>query len=67
MTLKKRIDELEKKTGVRHEPIWMVVFHRGTEPTEAQKEARIAEYKAKNPNWQEKDTIVIYFKYSQFK
>jgi len=58
MTLKKRIDELEKKTGSK-EPIWIIVVCEGAEPTEAQKEARIADYKAKHPDWQGRDFNVI--------
>ena len=59
MTLKKRIDELEKKTRSK-EPLRIIVVREGAEPTEAQKEARIADYKAKHPDWQERDFNVIW-------
>ena len=59
MTFKKRIGELEKQTGNK-EPYWIFVTREGEEATEAQKEARIAEYKAKNPDWQERHVNVIW-------
>ena len=66
MTLKKRIDELEKKTGSK-EPYWIIVQYEGAEPTEAQEEAAIADYKAKHPDWKKGDFMVLYWKDGQFK
>ncbi len=59
MTLKKRIDELERKAGSK-EPYWIIVQYEGAETSEAQKKAAIADYKANNPDWADKDILVIY-------
>jgi len=38
-----------------------------TEPTEAQQEAAITDYKARNPDRKEGDFIVLYWKDGQFR
>ncbi len=61
MGIKKRIEKMEKHTGAKRRSIWITVVTESTpERTEAQKEAAIADYKAKNPDWADKDVNVIY-------
>jgi len=56
-----RIEKLEKHTGAgKQQPIRWVLYEGQPEPTEAQREAAIADYKAKHPDWEGRDTIVIY-------
>ncbi len=67
MTLKRRIGELEQRTGAGKQVVIRVCDDGDdTEPTEAQREAAIADYKAKNPDWKEGDFIVLYWKDGQF-
>jgi len=59
--IESRIDKLEKQTGASSKsPVTLVVVYDGQNPTEAEKEAAIEAYKAKNPDWAEKDINVIY-------
>ena len=66
MTLKRRIGELEQRTGTGKQVVIWVTYEGEPEPTEAQKEAAIDEYKVKNPDWKEGDFIVLYWKDIQF-
>lgn len=67
MSMAKRIENLEKRTGAGKQVIITVRYEGDdTEPTEAQKEAAIAEYKAKHPDRKEGDFIVLYWKDGQF-
>jgi hypothetical protein len=66
MTLKRRIGELEQRTGTGKQVVIWVTYEGEPEPTEAQKEAAIASYKAKNPDWKEGDFIVLYWKDIKF-
>lgn len=47
--------------GKQQSIIW-VLYEGQPGPTEAQREAAIADYKAKHPDWEGKDIIVIYVK-----
>ena len=60
--LEKRIDKLEKSTGVgEQEKVWLVVVYDDTgKPSEVALEAAKAEYKATHPDWQERDFNVIW-------
>ena len=64
MTLRKRIDELEKKTGAgKSDEIWLVVVYDDTgKPSEAALEVAKSEYKAKHPDRQGRDFNVIWVK-----
>lgn len=58
--LENRIEKLEKHTGAgKQQSIIWVVYEGMPEPTEAQRQAAIEAYKAKHPDWQTKDIIVI--------
>lgn len=59
--LENRIEKLEQRTGASSKsPVTLVVVYDGQNPTEAEKEAAIEAYKAKNPDWEGKDINVIY-------
>ena len=59
--LENRIEKLEKQAGASSKsPVTLVVVYDGQNPTEAEKEAAIEAYKAKNPDWEGKDFNVIY-------
>lgn len=60
--LENRIEKLEKQTGAdKPEKPWLVVVYDDTgKPSEAVLEAAKAEYKAKHPDWQERDFNVIW-------
>ena len=65
--LEKRIEKLEQRTGAGKQVVILVCYEGDdTKPTEAQEEAAIAEYKAKNPDRKEGDFIVLYWKDGQF-
>ena len=68
MSIEKRIEKLEQRTGAGKQVI-ILVRRDGddTEPTEAQEEAAIANYKAKHPDRKEGDFIVLYWDDGQFK
>lgn len=67
MSIKNRLEKLEKHPSAGKEVVILVRYEGDdTEPTEAQKEVAIADYKAKNPDWKEKDTILLYWKDDQF-
>ena len=67
MSIEKRIENLEKRTGAGKQVLILVRYEGDdTEPTEAQEEAAIAEYKAKNPNRKEGDFIFLSWKDGQF-
>ncbi len=70
MSIEKRIDKLEKRTGGREQLIITVRYDEvdtePTEPTEAQKKAAIADYKAKHPDWKEGDFILLEWQDGQF-
>ena len=59
--IENRIEKLEKQTeaGKQHSEIW-VLYEGQPEPPEGQREVAIAEYKAKHPDWEGKDMIIIY-------
>ncbi len=67
MSIEKRIDKLEERIGVGKQVV-ITMRYKGddTEPTEAQEEAAIANYEAKNPDRKEGDFIVLYWKDGQF-
>ncbi len=66
MSIEKRIEKLEKSTGVVEPQIVILFRHRGQpEPTEAQVDAAIADFKAKNPDWEERG-IVLQWQDGQF-
>ena len=68
MTLKRRIGELEQHTGAGKQVVIRVCYNEDdTEPTEAQEEEAIANYKAKNPDWKEGDFIVLFWKDGRFR
>ena len=69
MSMAKRIEKLEKRTGAGKRQVIITVCCDGddTEPTEAQKEAAIADYKAKHPDRKEGDFIVLHWKDGQFR
>jgi hypothetical protein len=68
MTIERRIGKLEKRTGAGKQVVIRVTYEGDdTEPTEAQKEAAIADYKAKNPDWKDGNFIVLYWKDGQFR
>ncbi len=71
MSIKNRLDKLEQEQHAKdgkHQIVIRVCYEGdNTEPTEAQKESRIAEYKAKHPDWKEGDNIVLHWKDGQFK
>jgi len=60
--IESRIEKLEKQTGAdKPEKPWLVVVYDDTgKPSEAALEAAKAEYKAKHPDWQERDFNVIW-------
>ena len=64
----KRIKKLEERTGVGKSQIVFIICYDGddTEPTEAQKKAAIADYKAQHPDLKEDDFIALYWKDGQF-
>ena len=65
--MEKRIEKLEKRTGAgKQVVIWVHYVGDDTQPTEAQKEVAIANYKAKSPDRKEGDYIVLYWKNGQF-
>ncbi len=66
-SLENRIKTLEKRTGDGKQLV-ITVCDDGddTEPTEAQTEAAIADFKAKNPDQKEGDIIVLHWKDGQF-
>lgn len=67
MSIERRIEKLEQKTGAgKQVVIWVRYEGDDTEPTEAQKEEAIANYKTKNPDWKEGGFIVLYWKDGQF-
>ncbi len=68
MSIKGRLAELEKRTGAGKQQVVIWVHYDGddTKPTEAQREAAIADYKAKHPDWKEGDVIVLHWKHGQF-
>ena len=67
MGIEKRIEKLERHTGTGKQIIILVVEEGDdTKPSEAQKEAAIADYKAKHPDRKERDFIVLYWKDGQF-
>ena len=67
MTLDRRLKELEKRTGVGKQLIIRRCYEGDhTEPTEAQREAAIADFKAAHPDWKEGDIIVLYWKDGRF-
>ena len=68
MSIEKRIEKLEQRTGAGKQVIILVRYDGDdTEPTEAQEEAAIANYKAKHPDRKEGDFIVLYWRKGQFK
>lgn len=68
MSIEKRIEKLEKRTGAgKQVVIWVQNDGDDTKPTEAQEEAAIADFKAKNPDRKEGDFIVLYWKDGQFR
>ena len=67
MSIEHRVEKLEKQTGVGKQQYIVLVLYEGQpKPTEAQEEAAIADYKAKNPDRKEGDWIVLYWKDGQF-
>ena len=64
--LESRIGKLEQRTGAGKEDVIWVTYEGEPEPTEAQKESAITEYKARNPDWKEWDSIVLYWENGQF-
>ena len=63
-----RIDELEKRTGAAKQFILKIVYNGDkTKPTEAQHEAAIAAFKAENPDWEERDYILLEWFDGQYK
>jgi len=60
--LENRIEKLEKHTGADTEgKPWLVVVYDDTgKPSEAMLEAAKADYKAKHPDWQERDFNIIW-------
>ena len=59
--LESRIEKLEKHTGDTESPPYLVVVYDDTgKPSEAALEAAKVEYKAKHPDWQERDFNVIW-------
>ena len=67
MSIGKRIEKLEQKTGAGKQVVMRVCYEGdGTEPTEAQWEVAIADYEAKNPDRKEGDFIVLRWKDGQF-
>jgi len=62
MGIKDRIENIEKHIGADiEEKPWLVVVYDDTgKPSEAELEAAKAEYKAKHPDWQERDFNVIW-------
>ncbi len=62
MGIERRIENLEKTIGGsgNQQSIVLVLYEGQPKPTEAQRQAAIADYKAKNPSWAEKDITVIY-------
>ena len=61
MSIKGRIEDLEKHTDDAEVPPWLVVVHDDTgKPSEAALEAAKAEYRATHPDWQERDFNVIW-------
>ena len=60
--LENRIEKLEKHTGAdTEEKPWLVVVYDDTgKPSEAELEKAKADYKAKHPDWQERDFNVIW-------
>lgn len=60
MSLENRVEKLEQKARVGKEQVTLFVVEDGQpQPTGAQKEAAIEAYKAKNPDWEGKDIMVI--------
>ena len=67
MTLKRRIGELEQRTGAGKQIVIMVHYDGDdTKLTEAQEEEAIANYKAEHPAWREGDWMVLTWKDGQF-
>ena len=68
MSIEKRIEKLEERTGASKRQVVVLVRYEGddTEPTETQKEAAIADYKAKHPDRKEGDFIVLYWNNGHF-
>ena len=62
MSIEKRIENLERTTGAgQQKDVWLVAVYDDTgKPSEAALEAAKAEYKAKHPDWQERDMNRIY-------
>lgn len=61
--IEKRINDLEKQTGSTGEKPWLIVVYDDTgKPSEAVLEKAKADYKAKHPDWQERDYNVIVVK-----
>ncbi len=59
--IESRIERLERHAGDNEgKPCLVVVYDDTGKPSEAALEAAKAEYRAKNPNWQEKDFNVIW-------
>jgi len=63
MTIKGRIEKLEKRIVAAEPKITViVVVHDGQpEPTQAQKEVAIERYKLEHPDWQARGMIVLEF------
>jgi len=66
MTLKRRIEKLEQRTGASRQVVIWVTYEGEPKPTEAQKEAAITDYKAKYPDWKERGFIVLNCRDGQF-
>ena len=67
MTLEHRVEKLEQRTGAGKQVVICVRYEGDdTAPTEAQREAAIADYKAKNPDRKEGDFIVLYWQGDHF-
>ena len=68
MSIEQRIEKLEERTeGKEQFEICICYIGDKTEPTEAQHETAIADFKAKNPDWQELDYILLSWFDGQYK
>lgn len=67
--LEKRIENLEKHTGVRKKSVVIVIVTDGdtTQWTKEQEEAAIADYRAKNPEREEDEIISLEWYEGKFK
>ena len=65
--IEKRIEKLEERTGAAKQLIITIRCEGDkTEPTEEQKKAAIAAFKAKNPDWKEGDWMVLTWEDGQY-